>query len=520
MIRRCGRPWRMMMCALLLWVNMVPAAEQTSFKQYEKYAKNSLRAWRDYLDRTQVHGVLQSANTATSLDAPFPYDHLVKPGGIKFDFGHGSGNEAALLFRAFEVTGDSAFLATGLDFCEFLLRSQEQEGYWCMTYIVDADGTIMTPTIRDVCRIQDGHQSIPFYLLLYAYKLTQDKRYYDAAVRCADVVLETQNENGSWPDFWDFSVPWNKGPWSTNRGVRVGGSYNDMATSDPMRMMLLMYHITHDKKYIDRIPRVGQWLFTTRLGDGNVTGWCQQYGPDDLPVLARSFELAVIEPRTYSRFIAPMCAWFYALTGEKRYYDLARRGYDWLKKVETNEGWAYQYLPDGTPVFSFQWRIYRYDQPSSWPTDNIMGDHRWVKKYSREKVDLTIARQFLDLVGAAGLAGLRQAINGSSTVTSDQADASRQQALQRLNDPVRIEKIKTLWQRSTKPRQDYNSMVDNLQYIYDIQIIENRVSIETLLKRSRGFSHQIVRNPTDVLGDWTQSVFEVKNWLEVPWFKK
>ena len=42
--------------------------------------------------------------------------HATKPGGVKFDFGHGSGNEAALLFRAFEVTGDYLETDTGCFF--------------------------------------------------------------------------------------------------------------------------------------------------------------------------------------------------------------------------------------------------------------------------------------------------------------------------------------------------------------------------------------------------------------------
>lgn len=59
----------------------------------------------------------------------------------------------------------------------------------------------------------------------------------------------------------------------------------------------------------------------------------------------------MIDPRTFGRFVAPLCAWFYVMSGEERYMTLMQETVDWIKSVEKPAGWAYQYLPDGTPCF-------------------------------------------------------------------------------------------------------------------------------------------------------------------------
>ena len=288
-----------------------------------------------------------------------------------------------LCFARTRVLGDESFLQSALEFCDVLVQAQELAGgYWARTYILNATGEMTIPgkyftgrivpgrdpIIRSpwlsaeerTCRIQDHYQYLPFSLLIWAYRLTGEAIYFETARDVADTVLSLQNENGSWPDEWDFDRRANQFWQSNTRGVRVGGSFNDSATSDAMRMMILMYKITGDPKYVERVPRIGQWLFDTRLGKKGVVGWCQQYGLDNQPLVARSQEMAAIEIHSFTDFVAPLLAWFYALTGESRYRDLFRQAYHWTKSVQKPEGWAYQYLPDGTPVFSTLFDLYRH----------------------------------------------------------------------------------------------------------------------------------------------------------------
>jgi len=245
--------------------------------------------------------------------------------------------------------------------------------------------------------------------MLYAWKATGEQKYYDSAKRCADYVLSIQNDNGSWPDYW---VPGTRlegrTAFSTKAGMLMGGSYNDGATSGPMEMMIVMYHLTRDPKYVARLPHIGQWIFDTQLGQGKVRGWCQQYGLDNKPHQARNFEMPVIELRTFSRFVAPLCAQFYVISGEERYMRLMQETVDWVKSVERpgkDGGWAYQYLPDGTEVFSHEYKVYHYDKPESWPEG--------VKAfYDRFKVQLTDTELVLAQLKSGGLEALRQWYRG------------------------------------------------------------------------------------------------------------
>lgn len=291
-------------------------------------------------------------------------------------------------FDAHDLLGDEKYLRAALDLADLQLRLQEPEGFWHFAHIVTPDGAVARLELpeakgRAVCRIQDKHQAGGFQLLLYAWRVTGEARYLAAATRCGDYLLSIQNENGSWPDWW---IPGHRHTDPNPRpkaGVISGGSYNDGATSGGLEMMLVMYHLTRDAKYVARIPRLGQWIFDTQLGRGRVRGWCQQYDLDNRPVAARHFEQPVIDPRTFGRFVAPLCAWFHVMSGEERYMTLMQETVDWIRSVETPDGWAYQYRPDGTPCFSLDGRIYRHDKPDTWPKA-FPGKHDGIRKFTRD----------------------------------------------------------------------------------------------------------------------------------------
>ncbi len=479
-------------------------------------AHDNVRAWTEYIAGTAVQGVIDSKNAHTPDEAPFRYDTLVHEGGVAVEMKHGcTGWEAAVLFQAFELTGDSMCLKIALDFCDFLLRAQEPEGHWAMHYIVSPDGQVASPRHRQTCRLQDGHQFGGFVTLLSAWRLTGDARYYDAARRNADVVLSVQNPNGSWPDYWDLHKRAEDGPISDGGGVRVGGSYNDGATSDGMRQMLLMYHLSGDAKYVERLGGIGQWLFDTRLGEGDVWGWCQQYGRNDKPIPARHFEPGVIGPRTYNRFILPLSAWFYALTGEERYFELMQGGYRWLRSVEQPDGWAYQYLPDGSAIFSFQYELYRMDSPETWPSDEAMGDHRWVKAYTRDKVNLDAARDAIALVKSAGVDALRHAINGPPA-TEEWYRLARTEAAERLTRERAHAGVRAGFRPGDSMRSATHSVHPSLQLIFDTKVAAGEIAAADLIRRWSGLTRSGIPTYGRFMGDWTQQAVAVENWLDVP----
>ena len=227
-----------------------------------------------------------------------------------------------VLFRAYEIFGDEKYFKAGLSAIEPILAAQSPRGNWG----------------GNMCRIQDHFQDMPFWVLMYAYKLTGDMKYFEAARRCADCLLALQSESGGWPDWWDFGNPdKTRDPVSTTAGVRLGTSHNDSATTAPTAMMVSMYHMTKDKKYIARLGNLGPFIFATQLGEGKVRGWAEQYDHNGKPARARGYEIELPYPRTLTRSVGPLLIWLYLMTGEERYMRLLREAYEWHESVRKKE---------------------------------------------------------------------------------------------------------------------------------------------------------------------------------------
>ena len=159
---------------------------------------------------------------------------------------------AAVFFRAYETFGDKKYLDAGLARANLILKAQWPRGHWPWP----GKG-------EHLIRIQDGSTTGPFWIMLYAHKLSGDKKYFESAKRCADVLLSIQRPGGGWGDQWSFS-----GRRSGNSGVYHGISFNDNATNAPFRIMIMMYHLTKDEKYIARLGNLGPFVVKANIGEG------------------------------------------------------------------------------------------------------------------------------------------------------------------------------------------------------------------------------------------------------------
>lgn len=468
----------------------------------------------------------------------------------------GYADAAAQFFRAYEILGDKKYLGAGLRTADFYMRIQQPAGHFPRHVSVTRGGEVTvegSEREKRTARIQDGYQFRPFALLLYAYKLAGEKKYFDAAKRCADLIITIQNpKNGSCPDYFDLGHNKRDELVTGTRGVGVGGAYNDFATTDAVRMTLLMYHLTRDRKYLVRTAKVGQWIFDTQLGKGKVRGWCQQYGPDNKPAHARGFETAVIGPRTFNRFIGPTLTWFYAMTGRERYRTLLAESCQWLRSVKHPEGWAYQYLPDGTEVYSEDGEIRRYDK---------LNASRRRRRYSIEKVQLDDTVQVLGVLAKGGLQGLRKWYSGPTKHTPEQYLGARLAAARRATDEgivvplagpnelnhgaIRgkyLERVRQRWMRPDAPgmpktdgigrtgpfRQSWQSIHNwtepyrppfgwaQWQYVCDARLALGKTDPAAAATGGRGLEAMHYYEPWDVMGDWTSRAVEVEDWMALP----
>ena len=339
---------------------------------------------------------------------------------------YGSSAQLARSFlQAYEHTGDERWRQVALNTAEFYLRGQDPRGYWYQSYVVDESGAVVPTAGTNWARIQDKHQFAPWAYMLYMHRVTGDRRYFEAARKCADLVLSVENPNGSWPGTYDVAK--GVGRTTGGRGVDYGCEYNDFATTDPMRMMIAMHHLTGDAKYVrgthgKGILGIGQWMFDTQVGQGKVRGWCQQYGRDNKPVWSRAFEAPVISPRVVCRFIHPMCLWLYLMTGQERYMTLLQETCAWYRSVEApgpNGGWYYQYLPDGTPAYSKDYKTVRIDPKNPAPD---------APKPSRVKLQLTALQRTLDDFRRLGPEKFRKSFVGSIVLSEADVAGHRKAA--------------------------------------------------------------------------------------------
>ena len=301
------------------------------------------------------------------------------------------------LLRGYEIFGDQNYLKSALRSADVILKAQWAQGHWPW-------GDLSA----DFVRIQDGFNNEPFWIMLYAHKVSGDPKYLSSARRCADLLLRLQRNNGGWPDQWSFN-----GKYSGHSGVIKGVSFNDNATNSCVQMMIAMFHMTGNKKYIARLTKLGEFVEKSKMGEGDVTGWCEQYNDDGSPSRARQYEIELPYPRALTRGVGPLLIWLYLMDGDEKHMNLLKRAYAWHEYVRKEEikpevieqwrqmsrkwspshhsmtqnylmeyrpGWPDAYLPDGSNwgrVLNFRLMLWNPVSPAQKKKYDRFIDHSW-----------------------------------------------------------------------------------------------------------------------------------------------
>jgi PelA/Pel-15E family pectate lyase len=261
---------------------------------------------------------------------------------------------AAQFLYAWEIFGDPAYLEAARAAGDLYVTAWEREGAWAHSYTVTPAGPqgIGGRTVK----LQDGNQAHPIFLLTYLHRLTKDDRYRKTALAGGELVLSAQNTNGSWS--YGYDVERKIGV--TAFGIPHGGEINDRCMNDGMDVMLLMYHLTGDERFLAALTRAGEWLLKVQ-STGATAGWAEQYGADDQPIWARPFEPPAIAPgRSVDAADAVRLMW--QLTGDDRYRRSILRFAAWLETTATDAGWWEYYDPEsGRPLLAADRRQYFAD---------------------------------------------------------------------------------------------------------------------------------------------------------------
>ena len=275
---------------------------------------------------------------------------LRTPGNVDFAKGGFTAHKIMDLYLpAYEVFGDKRYLAVARRSGDVLVRGQAQNGVLQAHYFVFPDRRLEPIRDPDVIEMPaDEGPARAVVMLVWLARLSGDNKYLRAAILCADLYVKAQNPNGSWPQAYNLRT---KRPQGLGYGV-----VNDGATREPMYLLLLMYHVTNDRRFLGPIVKAGDWVVRVQNKRGGIPGWADQYDAHDRPCWARSFEPPAISvPAT--REATSMLIFMYWLTHDEKYLDPLRMLAKWLREHPRKQ-WGYHTHPEtADPVHGRSWKI-------------------------------------------------------------------------------------------------------------------------------------------------------------------
>lgn len=257
--------------------------------------------------------------------------------------------------RAYEVLGDDRYLRVAEHCGQMLVKTQDEHGAWCQGYIIMPDKAY--PVVPGQGSIEEGTQTDPLRVLFWLWRVTGRPEYRDAARRSAEFVLAGQKPDGAWP----LSV--------NSHTMKPGGGYggystlNDGTTLWGMKAMLMGWHLTEERKYLDALLKAGRWVIGAQL-PGKACGWAEQYGDDGKPAWAREFEppaacLTSVGDASEALFL------LYDLTGNDQFLAPLRKCVAWgLNMPEPYKGYLYYDPETGEPVTAKGYKVYKFNDPA------------------------------------------------------------------------------------------------------------------------------------------------------------
>ncbi len=248
-----------------------------------------------------------------------------------------------LFLDAYEATGDDYYYQAAARAGEALAEGQHPSGGW--NYMIDFAGEASLSrwyqTIgKNGWRLEefqhfygnatfdDGGTAESTRLLLRLYAERGDARFRAATDRAVRFILESQHENGCFPQRHPMTEA------STKDGrpeYPRFDTFNDDVTAENIDVLLMVYRVFGHASVLEPVRRAMDCFLLLQRPPPQA-GWSLQYGPDREPAAARTYEPAGLSTKTTYANVAEL-ANFYALTGEKKYLERIPAALDWLESV-------------------------------------------------------------------------------------------------------------------------------------------------------------------------------------------
>ncbi len=245
----------------------------------------------------------------------------------------GTATVGHLYLDCFHATRDEFYYQAAMDVAEGLIAAQHPAGGW--NYHHDFAGEESTRRWYDTIgkngwRLEEFHHyygnatfddagtSEASQFLLRMYVERRSSRLRAPLERAVRFVLDSQYENGGWPQRFPFveDAPALHGRPDYTRYV----TFNDDVAGENIKFLLMVYQTLGDERALAAIHRAMEVFIATQQ-PAPQAGWGLQHHNETLaPIGARTYEPDALTTHTTANNIAQMLN-FYEWTGERRFIE-------------------------------------------------------------------------------------------------------------------------------------------------------------------------------------------------------
>lgn len=260
--------------------------------------------------------------------------------------------------KAYEATGDEAYLQYATQAAEALIFGQLESGAW--TNSVDFDPAGSPARYRNgkggdsdafnFSTLDDGisQEAIRFLSLADRAHNFQHNQIHEAVTIALNALLDAQFDNGAFPQGWDeadippqpiLEASYPDYDWRSEGRIKEYWhmyTLNDGVAGDVAKTLLTAWEVYQDRRYFDALLRLGDFLVLAQMPYPQ-PAWAQQYNYQMHPIWARAFEPAAISGRESQDAMRTLLL-IYEISGNTSYLKPVPRAIAYLRNSELPDG--------------------------------------------------------------------------------------------------------------------------------------------------------------------------------------
>jgi hypothetical protein len=277
------------------------------------------------------------------------------------------------MLKAWQATGDEAFLEGAKGAAQALLDCQLESGGWPADFDFEGEdpekwwlrqevgaGVVEKGKQSNASTLDDNKsQSALLFLLELAHDPSgrDDAALHEAVTYALDRLLAAQTKIGSWPQQFSEAAPADgivkkaaiPAEWPREFPKEKYTNFhtlNDGNLQKIVELMLRAHQLTGEANYLAAAKRCGDFLLLAQF-EGDQPAWAQQYNQEMVPVWARKFE----PPAVSSTESLGACFTLFEIwlaTGEEKYRTTIPAALDWLEQAKLPNGRWSRFYEFGT----------------------------------------------------------------------------------------------------------------------------------------------------------------------------